>query len=129
MSKGKGSKQTRLSRFIRAPVRILCKARDFYIQSLTSCAENIRYTRYNDTMALPTAPTSTLPKSFSVSSSRSLANYDEDFRELLRVASLRTLEDKFGQQSHHSTRSLQGLVHPRRKLRWKRKHKFPWRRI
>ncbi|XP_042493216.1 uncharacterized protein LOC122072854 [Macadamia integrifolia] len=101
MSKGKGSKQSRMSRMAKAPIRILCKARDLYVQTLTSCAGNMRHGGNYDTNGLPAAPksSSNFPRSFSVTSSRSSAASDEDFRQLMRVASLKALHNKYGTQS------------------------------
>lgn len=74
-------------RFIKAPIRALTKARDFYINSMTECAGRGSYG------GAPMPYVSSLPKSFSVNSARS-SNSDEDFRELVKVASRRSLGRK-----------------------------------
>ncbi|XP_030532033.1 uncharacterized protein LOC115742077 [Rhodamnia argentea] len=80
---------TKLSKLLKAPMRILVKARDFYVRSLTDCSGHIAYGGF---MGCPTSQINTLPRSFSVSS----AKPDEDFRELVRVASLRSLSNRVG---------------------------------
>ncbi|XP_035548618.1 uncharacterized protein LOC109015906 [Juglans regia] len=77
--------QNKFVRFITTPIRILGKARDVYVRSITNCATGVRY---GQSTGCPTA----LPKSFSVSSSRS--NNDEELRELIRAASVRTLIER-----------------------------------
>ncbi|KAG6644371.1 hypothetical protein I3843_08G051700 [Carya illinoinensis] len=77
--------QNKFVRFITTPIRILGKARDVYVRSITDCATGVRY---GQSTGGPTA----LPKSFSVSSTRS--NNDEELRELIRAASVRTLIER-----------------------------------
>ncbi|XP_059644074.1 uncharacterized protein LOC132285858 [Cornus florida] len=89
MSKKSSSKETKLSRCLKAPIKVLSKARDLYIQSMTQCAGKVSY---DNVMGCPTAQVSSLPKSFSVNSSKS--SNDEDFRELIKVASTRSLGNK-----------------------------------
>ncbi|KAJ4965336.1 hypothetical protein NE237_017185 [Protea cynaroides] len=116
MSKGKGRSQSKISRYAGAPVRLLCRARDLYVQSITSCAGNMSYGGgITDTsIGLPASTVSTLPKSFSVSSSRSSIS-NEDLRDLMRVASKRTLEDNFGTASplQQTMAKGTGLMMPR----------------
>ncbi|XVE82954.1 hypothetical protein DITRI_Ditri16bG0046700 [Diplodiscus trichospermus] len=89
MSK-KGSKQSKLSRYLKAPIRILIKARDFYIKSMTEYSDRIGY---GTVMGCPTGQVNTLPRSYSVSTAKS-TDGDEDFRELIRAASTRSLGNK-----------------------------------
>ncbi|KAA8531550.1 hypothetical protein F0562_006259 [Nyssa sinensis] len=111
MSK-KPSKETRLSRCLKAPIRLLIKARDFYVQSTSECAGRVGY---GTVMGCPTAQISTLPNSFSVNSSKS-SNSDEDYRELVRIASTRSLGNKIEldllrrQQSRQSPTSGMNVV-------------------
>ncbi|KAK1433151.1 hypothetical protein QVD17_10057 [Tagetes erecta] len=66
-------------RVLKAPLRVVCKIRDFYVSSMYSCAAG---------MGGPNGPyTSGLPKSYSTTSSRA----DEDFAELMRIASTKSL--------------------------------------
>ncbi|KAF6136885.1 hypothetical protein GIB67_018924 [Kingdonia uniflora] len=75
-------------RCIKAPIRVLSKVRDLYIRSMTQCAGS---TAFGGNMGGPSGQAmSTLPRSFSVNSSRS---DDEDLRELIRVASQKTLKE------------------------------------
>ncbi|KAK6160592.1 hypothetical protein DH2020_003973 [Rehmannia glutinosa] len=93
--KSKVSQQNRFLRMITIPIRALCKARDFYVKSMTNYADRMNY---GNVVAVPGASqVSVLPKSFSVSSARSYN--DEDFRELLRVASARGVGDRVGLDS------------------------------
>ncbi|GAV57719.1 hypothetical protein CFOL_v3_01255 [Cephalotus follicularis] len=85
MTNKKVSKESILIRFLKAPFRILIKARDFYIQSMTECSGRIG----NDSVVgCPTGHVNNLPKTFSVSSTKS-SRSDEDLRELMRIASTR----------------------------------------
>lgn len=77
--------QNKFVRFITTPIRILGKARDVYVRRITDCATGVRY---GQSTGCPNA----LPKSFSVTSSRS--NDDEELRELIRAASVRTLIER-----------------------------------
>uniref|UniRef100_A0A7N0TI05 Uncharacterized protein n=1 Tax=Kalanchoe fedtschenkoi TaxID=63787 RepID=A0A7N0TI05_KALFE len=75
------SHQNKLLRFITTPYRVLCRARDLYVRSVTECGQPVSF-----------APSkSRLPRSSSVASSNSVES--EDFRELVRAASVRTLTD------------------------------------
>ena len=89
MSK-KGSKESKLSKYLKAPIRILIKARDFYIKSMTEYSDRIGY---GTVMGCPTGQVNTLPRSCSVSSTKS-GNGDDDLRELIRAASTRSLGNK-----------------------------------
>ncbi|XP_010248357.1 PREDICTED: uncharacterized protein LOC104591250 [Nelumbo nucifera] len=88
-NKAAASNESKLIRCIKAPLRILRKARDFYVRSMNDCANRVSY---GSVMGCPTGTISTLPRSFSVNSSR--PNEDDDLRELIRVASKRSLENK-----------------------------------
>ncbi|GMY17390.1 hypothetical protein FCV25MIE_12629 [Fagus crenata] len=83
--RSKAHQQNKFVRFITIPIRVLCKARDFYVRSITDCAPRVGHSSH------PIGCTVMLPKSYSVSSSRS--NDAEDLRELIRAASARTLAD------------------------------------
>ncbi|XAR51385.1 hypothetical protein NMG60_11005998 [Bertholletia excelsa] len=85
----KGGKESRLRRYLKAPIRVLSKVRDLYVQSMIECGGRVEYCCV---MGCPTAQISTLPRSFSVGSSRS--NRDEDLRELMRAASTKSLGNR-----------------------------------
>ncbi|XP_041017393.1 uncharacterized protein LOC121259735 [Juglans microcarpa x Juglans regia] len=85
MRSSKGQYQNKFVRFLTTPIRILGKARDIYVRRITDCATRVSY---GQAMGCSAA----LPKSFSVSSSRS--NDGEDLRELIRAASVRTLIER-----------------------------------
>ncbi|KAK3006365.1 hypothetical protein RJ639_017476 [Escallonia herrerae] len=85
----KASKESKISRCFKAPMRVLSKARDFYIRSMSECAGQVGF---GAAMGCPAPHISSLPRSFSVGSSSS--SYDQDFRELVRAASTRSLGGK-----------------------------------
>ncbi|XP_058081573.1 uncharacterized protein LOC131229589 [Magnolia sinica] len=74
--KTKTRSTSKLARCVRAPIRVLCRARDFYVKSMTDYAGRVH------------CGATTLPKSFSVGSSR--RSDDEDLRTLMRIASQRS---------------------------------------
>ncbi|KAA8528447.1 hypothetical protein F0562_035802 [Nyssa sinensis] len=85
----KASNQNKFLRILTIPIRVLSKARDFYVRSMTDCAERVSY---GNVMGGPAGQLSSLPKSFSVSSSRS--DDGEDLRELIRATSTRSLGNR-----------------------------------
>ncbi|MFS7973683.1 hypothetical protein Hanom_Chr09g00859541 [Helianthus anomalus] len=69
-------------RVLKAPVKVMCKIRDLYVSSMFRCATG---------MGGPTGPYSSgLPRSYSTASSRT----DDDFIELMRIASIRSLGNR-----------------------------------
>lgn len=90
MAKIKGGKESRFTKIMKTPLRALIKARDFYIQSMTQCSGHFDY---GTVMGCPTAQVNTLPRSFSASSTKS-SNGTDDFRELVKAASTRSLGNK-----------------------------------
>ncbi|KAI3726369.1 hypothetical protein L1987_66166 [Smallanthus sonchifolius] len=84
MDEKKTKKPSIAIRVLKAPVRVVCKIRDLYVSSMYKCAAG---------MGGPTGPyTSGLPKSYSTASSRT----DDDFAELMRIASTRSLGKRLG---------------------------------
>ncbi|KAL6012942.1 hypothetical protein ACLOJK_003431, partial [Asimina triloba] len=65
-------------RCLKAPFKFLCKARDFYVDSMSNCAGRVHYG----------GSANSLPRSFSVNSSR--ASQEEDIRALIRALSQRS---------------------------------------
>ena len=86
----KNSKGNRFMRFMKAPIRVLIKARDFYMKSMTECSTRFDYGGM--AMGCPTAQVpSALPRSFSTSSVKSSSSSNnDDYRELVRAASARS---------------------------------------
>ncbi|XP_058068710.1 uncharacterized protein LOC131218045 [Magnolia sinica] len=82
--KNETSSSNKLTRCLKAPFRVLCRARDFYIKSMNNCSSRIDY---GAAMGCPAAVVYTLPKSFSMNSTRT--REDEELRELLRIVSKR----------------------------------------
>lgn len=97
--------QNRFMGIITIPIRVLTKARDFYIQSLTDCSGKIGYGA-NSTVGF----SGPLPRSFSVNSSRS--DDGEDFAELLRVASTKSLGNRIAQMDTFSRQQLVMKLQP-----------------
>lgn len=83
--KGKHN-QSKFMRIIRMPFRVLGKARDFYVRSLTEYAAR---GNYGNGMTFQGGSFPSLPKSFSVGASR--CNDGEDYSELIRAASMRSM--------------------------------------
>ncbi|XP_073064146.1 uncharacterized protein [Primulina eburnea] len=83
----KGSK---IIRYMKAPARILARARDFYVNRMMRCAGHVGQ---SSAIGCSAPQFSTLPRSFSVNSSYSTTS-EEDFRELIRAASTRSLSGK-----------------------------------
>lgn len=88
-----GSKRARkpgnFMRYIRVPFRVLARARDLYIQSLSGGGANMSY---GNAMGCPITPqTATLPRSFSAanSSESTFKAAEDELRELMRLASTR----------------------------------------
>lgn len=86
MGNNKANKERKLGWYMKAPIRILIKIRDFYLQGITQCSGTFDY---GVAMGCPTPNISTLPKSFSTNSTKSSNN--DDYNELLRVASTRSV--------------------------------------
>ncbi|KAL3640348.1 hypothetical protein CASFOL_015316 [Castilleja foliolosa] len=86
-------KEGKFVRYLKAPVKILARARDFYVHSLNGCAGHAAY--YGSAVGCPTPynPAS-LPRSFSTNSSYNPSQRDEDIRDLVRIASTRGLIGK-----------------------------------
>ncbi|KAJ7958281.1 3-isopropylmalate dehydratase large subunit like [Quillaja saponaria] len=73
--------QNKFVRIITIPIKALCKARDFYVRSMTGCAGSMSFGSMDPAAHFGSA----LPRSFSGSSS--MSNDNDDFRELVRAAS------------------------------------------
>ncbi|CAA6667466.1 unnamed protein product [Spirodela intermedia] len=70
--KGQGQKRSVFIRIVKAPLWVLCQARDLYVSSMTGCAGRVNY----GAMA-----------SFSFQQGRSSCSSEDDLRELMRAAS------------------------------------------
>ncbi|PON40317.1 hypothetical protein PanWU01x14_298040 [Parasponia andersonii] len=90
MAKIKGGKESRIIRVMKAPLRALIKARDFYIKSMTECSCRFDY---GTVIGCPTAQATTLPRSFSSSSTKS-TNSTDDYRILVKAASTNSLGNR-----------------------------------
>ncbi|KAM5576843.1 hypothetical protein ABKV19_007601 [Rosa sericea] len=119
----KSSKGSRFSRFMKAPIRVLIKARDFYIKSMTECSTRFDYGGM--AMGCPTAQVpSALPRSFSTSSVKSSSSSNnDDYRELMRAASARStfaynknMEDLGRKQQINSTEANNAMMNRSRSV-------------
>ncbi|XP_038717210.1 uncharacterized protein LOC120010490 [Tripterygium wilfordii] len=79
-------KKKKLIRFITYPIRVLGKAKAFYVRSMLDYANS--NVGYGGGMGVPGGSVVSLPKSFSVNSSRSEES-EMDYAELVRAASLK----------------------------------------
>ncbi|KAE8658790.1 FKBP-type peptidyl-prolyl cis-trans isomerase family protein [Hibiscus syriacus] len=85
--RSKGHSHNKFMRFITVPLKALGKARDLYVRSFTSCASSVSYGHAAEQY-------SGLPRSFSLISATS--DDKDDFRELIRAASVRSLGHRDG---------------------------------
>ncbi|KAL3522880.1 hypothetical protein ACH5RR_015714 [Cinchona calisaya] len=83
--RSKGSKQSKLKRYIAAPTKFLAKARDFYVKSMIEFEGRMAYgSNMMMAMPLPAAPqVSHVPKHFGTSLKKTMKN-DENLKELYR---------------------------------------------
>ncbi|GLT98107.1 hypothetical protein SLE2022_156290 [Rubroshorea leprosula] len=104
--RSKGNKKSKLMKIILAPIKVLSKARDFYVKGMDDWASRLGN---GGVMGGPGVQVSQLPKSFSFKSSRS-SDGDEELRELLRSASKRAMECKERQETNVRERAgMQGM--------------------
>ncbi|XP_020229633.1 uncharacterized protein LOC109810559 [Cajanus cajan] len=82
-------KESKLRSYLKAPLRFLTKARDMYVRGMIDCSGQLSYV--DASMGCPTAHLSTVPRSFSVNS----ASSEDDFKDLVRAASLRSYGHHF----------------------------------
>lgn len=88
MKNSYGKPKSRIKGWLKAPIRGLITARDFYVRAMINLAG--RFSHVDGVYACPTTQVTTLPRSFSLHSN----TRDDDFSELVRVASIRCLEDR-----------------------------------
>ncbi|KAL9326843.1 hypothetical protein ACSQ67_007488 [Phaseolus vulgaris] len=82
------TKESKLSTYMKAPLRFLKKARDMYVRGMIRCSAQLSHV--DAAMGCPTGQLCTLPRSFSVGSATRSTASDDDFKELIRAASLRS---------------------------------------
>ncbi|XP_074376927.1 uncharacterized protein LOC141718441 [Apium graveolens] len=88
MKNNDGKPKSRIKGWLKAPIRGLIKARDFYIRAMNNLAG--RFSNVDGVYSCPTTRVTTLPRSFSLQSN----TRDDEFSELVRVASIKCLEDR-----------------------------------
>nr|AFK39444.1 unknown [Lotus japonicus] len=85
MMRSKGQSQSMFMKIMASPFRALGRARDAYVRSITTCGQSVSYGNPMD----PAGRFSSLSRSQSVATSRS--GDGDDYAELLRAASARTM--------------------------------------
>ncbi|EEF52261.1 conserved hypothetical protein [Ricinus communis] len=85
--KDKKQKQSKFMKIATIPLKVLGKARDLYVKSITGCATR---TSYGHSMSMPNGQ---LPKSHSMGSTMS-SDGGDDYGDLIRAASVRSLGHK-----------------------------------
>ncbi|XP_052202548.1 uncharacterized protein LOC127808178 [Diospyros lotus] len=83
---------------IALPIRVLGKAKDFYVRSIINCSVKVSYSG--------SGQVSDLPKSFSVRSSKSTES--DDFMELIRANSTRSLGSIGAEMDLYMLRQMSG---------------------
>jgi hypothetical protein len=96
----KPSKESKLKRILKVPLKILTSARDFYMKGMTEYSDQVYV------MSNPTGNLNNMPRSYSVSSSKS-NHFDDDYRELIRAASTRST---LGRSNNMDVRARQQYI-------------------
>ncbi|XP_048595860.1 uncharacterized protein LOC125577861 [Brassica napus] len=90
----RGENKNRFFRIITMPLRVLGKARDLYMRSITGCAARTHYSSA-DAVSVPFPRSRSTSSAFSsTTSSRRMSSdftFDDDYSELVRAASVRSL--------------------------------------
>ncbi|XP_010414732.1 PREDICTED: uncharacterized protein LOC104700835 [Camelina sativa] len=93
-----GKKKNRFLRIVTMPLKVLSKARDLYMRSITGCAARTHYSSAVDAASVPFPRSRSTSSAFSSSASsrRRSSDYtfDDDYSELIRAASARSLGHK-----------------------------------
>ncbi|KAL0693656.1 hypothetical protein Bca4012_060836 [Brassica carinata] len=93
----RGENKNRFFRIITMPLKVLGKARDLYMRSITGCAARTHYSSA-DAVSIPFPRSRSTSSAFSSSaSSRRMSSdftFDDDYSELVRAASVRSLGHK-----------------------------------
>ncbi|MED6130692.1 hypothetical protein PIB30_003270 [Stylosanthes scabra] len=88
-SKGEQRNNNKFVWIITTPFRVLGKAKDMYVRSITQCGQTVTYSNPGDAVGR----FQNLPRSYSSATSMSGAG-SEDYSELVRAASARTLGNR-----------------------------------
>ncbi|KAL2322855.1 hypothetical protein Fmac_027234 [Flemingia macrophylla] len=83
-------KESKLRQYLKAPLRFLRKARDMYVRGMVVCSAQFSYVDVY--MGCPSGQLSSVPRSFSVNSA---STSQDDFKDLVRAASLRSYGNRF----------------------------------
>ncbi|KAF8079586.1 hypothetical protein N665_1017s0009 [Sinapis alba] len=94
----KGENKNRFFRIITMPLKVLGKARDLYMRSITGCAARTHYSSADAvSIPFPRSRSTTSSAFSSTTSSRRMSSdftFDDDYSELVRAASVRSLGHK-----------------------------------
>ncbi|ESQ29580.1 hypothetical protein EUTSA_v10023719mg [Eutrema salsugineum] len=97
--RGQNNNKNRFLRIISMPLKVLVKARDLYMRSITGCAARTHYSSA-DAVSIPFPRSRSTSSAFSSSASSrrrsSDFTFEDDYSELLRAASVRSLGHKNG---------------------------------
>ncbi|KAB5547471.1 hypothetical protein DKX38_010877 [Salix brachista] len=96
----RSSKESKLKKILKVPLKILTSARDFYMKGLTEYSDQVCV------MSCPTGNLNNMPRSHSVSSTRS-NRFDDDYKDLLRAASTRSI---LGRSNNMDVRTRQQYI-------------------
>ncbi|GAU27352.1 hypothetical protein TSUD_05780 [Trifolium subterraneum] len=103
MMRNKGQSQNMFIRIMSSPIRALGKARDAYVRSITNCGQSMSYgggypmdaaSKFSSLSRSQSAATSRRSSSSSRRSTSSTLEGNEDYAELVRAASARTLVNR-----------------------------------
>ncbi|CAL9228404.1 unnamed protein product [Arabidopsis halleri] len=85
-------KETKISKYIKVPIKMLVKARDLYIRSMNQWSSHDLIIGSGMGLGVPVCNVSTLPRSFSASHAQySMRPEDDRVPELVRAASARNM--------------------------------------
>ncbi|CAJ2635253.1 hypothetical protein L195_g043038 [Trifolium pratense] len=82
MTKNQNSRGNKLGSYMKAPLRLFGKVRDVYVRGMIQCSHDLASVDH------ATMVTGSYPRSFSANAATSTVS-DDDFKELVRLASLR----------------------------------------
>ncbi|KAK7386352.1 hypothetical protein VNO78_26531 [Psophocarpus tetragonolobus] len=85
-------KESKLRSYMKAPLQFLKKARDMYVRGMIHCSGHLSHV--DAAMGCPTGQLCTLPRSFSLASAIRSSPSHDDFKDLIRAASIRTYGDR-----------------------------------
>lgn len=113
----KDGKETKYARYFKAPIRVLTKARDFYVQTMLDWAARGEYGSARGYCV--NAPFYNPPGTLNFGSAKN-STQNEDLTELVRAASARNLSNRVQSEILQRPRHVKLPAASRRSLRWTR---------